>query len=167
VKKIVLIILILVAVAVAGFFVWKFSDHSGAFREALYSGKLDRVEFWLKVQPALANARHMEPLPGERDPTRGRAEDWTPLHVAADLGDADLINLLLKYHADVNARDGRGLTPLLWTAFGGKHAAAGALIAGGADVNARDKDGKTTLDLAKHSLDNDLVTLLREHGARE
>jgi ankyrin repeat protein len=157
----------LLLIAVIFFYFWHRADTRKEFRDALYSGNHDRVEALLKAHPALANARHMDYSRGERPNPVALADNWTPLHVAAYLGDADLIRLLMKYHADPNATDQRGLTPLLWTAFGGKHAAAAALLQNGANVNARGPDGRTTLDLAKLSLDTELLDLLRQYGAKE
>jgi ankyrin repeat protein len=37
---------------------------------------------------------------------------FTPLHFAASVGDRDAAELLLANHADVNATDDRGETPL-------------------------------------------------------
>jgi ankyrin repeat protein len=136
----------------------RFTDHTAEFRRALYSGNLSRVEDLLKAHPSLANAKNMD---------RGSGNGWEPLHVAANLGDPDLVKLLVRYGAKVDARDNRGLTPLLWTAFAGRHDAAAALLSNGADINARGPDGRTTLELAKLSLDNKLIELLRERGAKE
>jgi len=41
------------------------------------------------------------------------------------------------------------------------------LIAHGADVNARTSDAKTPLSLASEKEHHEMVTLLREHRARE
>jgi ankyrin repeat protein len=53
-------------------------------------------------------------------------------------GNLNCINALLAGHANVNAADNDGGTPLMAAAFG--HAACiRALIASGANINARDK----------------------------
>ena len=36
----------------------------------------------------------------------------TPLHYAAENGDAEIVKILLKYGADVNAKNEHGFTPL-------------------------------------------------------
>ncbi len=71
---------------------------------------------------------------------------------------------LVREGADVNIRDRRGETPLLYAAVVGSPDAMNFLIASGADVNAQNEFGATALiwsatDLAK-------VKLLVEHGAR-
>ena len=55
----------------------------------------------------------------------------------------------------------------IWPDALGKDEVAAVLLSNGADVNARGKDGRTTLELAKISLDNKLIALLRERGAKE
>lgn len=164
--KIILPVIVLIAVAL-GFWIWKANDHTDEFSRALYTGNVTAVEALLDKHPSLANAGHMEKMMNRRGYATVVAENWSPMHVAAFLGDPRMIKVLAQHHADPNARDKRGLTPLLWTAFGGKHEAAEALIACGADINARGLDGRTTLDLAKLSLDNDLIDLLRRQGAKE
>lgn len=43
----------------------------------------------------------------------------TPLHYAARLGYLDVADVLVRYHADVNARDSRGMTALMEACHGG------------------------------------------------
>ncbi|HEX3798605.1 MAG TPA: ankyrin repeat domain-containing protein [Verrucomicrobiae bacterium] len=150
-----IIVSIAIVAAVVAFVFLRTANHTVEFRRALYSGDISQVEKLLQAHPTLANA--------DVDPSKG----WTPLHVAANLGDPDLVKLLVHYGAKVDVRDKRGLTPLLWTAFAGRRDAAAALLSNGADINARGPDGRTTLDLAKLSLDNSLIDLLRERGAHE
>ena len=50
-----------------------------------------------------------------RDPGLAQIEDKngdTPLHYAAACSEADVVKLLLAYHADVNALDNKHWTPL-------------------------------------------------------
>ncbi|MFQ6039423.1 MAG: sigma-70 family RNA polymerase sigma factor [Candidatus Poribacteria bacterium] len=58
-----------------------------------------RLEKLFQENPDLANAR--------RGP-----DGWTPLHYAADVGNFDIVKIILKYGADVNAQDAKGRTPL-------------------------------------------------------
>jgi ankyrin repeat protein len=78
----------------------------------------------------------------------GRAKK-TPLHIAAEAGCPAAVELLLKYGADVNARDARGSTPLHAAAAAGKPESVRALLEGGADPRARDGRGRTPLDVAR------------------
>ena len=157
----VIIPMAVVLVLVGGFFLIRgLTNHTEDFRDALNSGDRDAIEQLLKAHPSLVNANDM----GDGSP---RTEGWTALHIAANRNDAQLVNLLVRYHAKVDARDKHGLTPLLWTAFNGGHDAAAALLSAGADINARGADGRSTLDLAKLSLDNNMIELLRQRGAKE
>jgi ankyrin repeat protein len=149
------IVIVLVLAAVFG--IWKLTDHTKEFRNALYSGNAERVEKLLKAHPSLVNAKNID----------GRGKGSTPLHIAAESGDVEVAKVLIDHHARLDERDNRGLTPLLWTAFGGKDEMAALLLSSGADVNARGKDGRTTLELAKISLNSKLTALLRERGAKE
>lgn len=57
----------------------------------------------------------------------------------------ELVKLLAGRGADVNQRDGDGVTPLSWAVLGDQAAMARALIALGAEVNYVDKLGMTPL----------------------
>lgn len=155
--KVILGIIGALLVVVLALVIWKLTDHTKEFRNALYSGNVEKVEKMLKQHPSLANAKNID----------GKKEGWAPLHVAAYHGDAALAKVLLDHHAKVNARDDHERTPLLLTAFGGKEEVAAVLLSNGADVNARGRDGRTTLDHAKITLNGKLVELLRERGAKD
>ena len=92
-----------------------------------------------------------------------------PLHQAAGL-DGDLavvIHLLGSAHrADVNAKDGRGYTPLHEAASWRRTTIAATLIAAGAEVNAKDNDGDTPLHGTIFGFsDGSVVSLLLAAGA--
>lgn len=157
---------VLVLLAGPVVFVLSRNNHTAEFRDAMLSGDLGRVESLLEKHPGLANATGMD-FSNHKWGRPVITDGWKPLHLAAYLGDAGMIKLLVRYHARVDVKDARGLTPLLWTAFGGKRDAAAALLDGGADINARGNDGRSTLDLARLSLDDNLIELLRERGAKE
>jgi hypothetical protein len=74
----------------------------------------------------------------------------TPLMQAAEKGDALRIKELLVGGANVNARDQRGYTALMYASMSYHDSAAVVkiLVLGGADVNARDKSGNTALSWA-------------------
>jgi ankyrin repeat protein len=76
----------------------------------------------------------------------------TPLHTASDhlasFSHRRVVELLLAWRADVNARDESGARPLHLAAARGKCDVAEALVAHGADIDARDEDGRTPLHFA-------------------
>ncbi len=92
------------------------------------------------------------------------------LHVAAQSGNIEIIRLLLKAGANINARDKQGRTPFLM--IGGDDEETGLkiiklFIAKGADVNVRDKDnyGMTLLMGACDENNLEWVKLLLKAGA--
>src|SRR5258706_1170924 len=70
-----------------------------------------------------------------------------PLHMAAAMGHADLVRLMLEHGVSVDASDKEGVTPLLSAIVGRQNGVVAMLIAKGADVNRGSKDS-TPLILA-------------------
>jgi len=91
-----------------------------------------------------------------------KRERQTPLHDAAEQGDAIRVQMALDSGHPVNAADEGGATPLHAAVLAGNDEVLRILIAEGADVNAADRDGDTPLDFAR---DRATSGLLRRHGA--
>lgn len=72
----------------------------------------------------------------------------TPLHVAAEMGNLPMAEVLLEAGADVNARDNLEYTPLHLAANTGNVPMVQTLMIAGADVNEKDTDGRTLLHVA-------------------
>jgi ankyrin repeat protein len=100
--------------------------------EALRAGNPDavrRIDFLLEhggvvdifACASLGIATHAEMLLKQNpDLARATTEDgMTALHFAARAGHFDVVEILLRYHADVNARDHRGNTALMEASHGG------------------------------------------------
>ncbi len=79
-----------------------------------------------------------------RTSTRGR----TALHIAADTGNHDVVLMLLRARAHIEAWDKEGRTPLHLAAAAGHRYAVEALVKKRANVHAQDKKGRTPLHLA-------------------
>jgi ankyrin repeat protein len=92
----------------------------------------------------------------------------TPLHRAAAFGPVEMVRDLLAAGADVNARDSRALTPLIF-AVATEYAApriVQTLLQAGADVNARDNTGETALDWAEKFGYPEVIAALTKAGAK-
>jgi ankyrin repeat protein len=107
----------------------------------------------------------------------------TPLHFAAGLGAADVVGVLLRHGARVEARDYLGQTPLHWAVDPGVGldtdfdctgyerttermlATCRSLVIAGADVDARNAIGETALHMATWAGQGSVVELLLDTGA--
>jgi len=89
----------------------------------------------------------------------------TPLHIAANHDDPDIIALCLHYGAHLNAVNQVGETPLIQAVQHNSIESVRTLLSSHAEVNLRDTQGKTALD----SVGNDAIEIrqmLRKAGAR-
>ena len=111
-----------------------------------------------------ANARSL--IEGGADVSRRTSHGTTPLSRAVGVGFKDIVELLIAKGADVNAKDNWNWTPLHSAVYGHKDIVE-LLITEGANVNARDGGGRTPLWYAKDKGNNEIVELLRKHGAKE
>ncbi|KKP07506.1 hypothetical protein THAR02_00427 [Trichoderma harzianum] len=88
-----------------------------------------------------------------KDYAKAKAKDEaTPLHIAAEHGPSEAIELLRKLGANVNALDDFGQTPLLISIYKKKWDIAELLIKSGANVDADKREGYAPL-LAKVDVD--------------
>jgi uncharacterized protein len=124
------------------------SIHSAASK-----GDLAKVKELLKQDPAsIASTDNM-----------GR----TPLHVAAEHAQKDVVAYLLENGADVNAKDRNGGFTPLDLALSSFHAKdiVPLLLDKGADVNTASKQGLTPLDEVAMRGQKELVEMLLKHNA--
>ncbi|XP_063705994.1 ankyrin repeat and KH domain-containing protein mask-like isoform X2 [Culicoides brevitarsis] len=96
---------------------------------------------------------------------RGQKNDCTPLMEAASAGHIDIIELLLKHGADVNAQSSTGNTPLMYACAGGHVDAVKLLLAAGANVEDHNENGHTPLMEAASAGHVSVAKILLEHGA--
>jgi len=95
----------------------------------------------------------------------------TPLHVSAGLAAYKVVKLLLEYHADPNAINQRGDTPLHLAAGHQMHpdevdATIEYLLAADADPLIRNRDNQTPLDIARNR-DNRRAAALLDNAMRK
>ncbi len=124
---------------------------------AIAKGEIEKVKKILSEHPELAN------VPFVKNP------NWRPLQWAAINRHVDIVEYLLEQGVDVDARNNDGETALsiVTTDLDANIDIAEVLIRYGANVNTRDNDGLTPLKNALQIGNEEIVNLLREHGARE
>ena len=90
----------------------------------------------------------------------------TPLIIASEIGDLDIVEILVKNGADVNKADYYGTTSLMEASAKGRLDIVQFLVEHGADVNKTDNDGETALMIASMRNHLNVVKyLVKEHGA--
>lgn len=89
----------------------------------------------------------------------------SPLVLAVDLGDVELVRILLDAGAQPNVKDGFGRTPLGLAALGGHHRIAVILLGRGARPDAREDNGATPLHHASSLGFDAIVGALMDAGA--
>ena len=91
---------------------------------------------------------------------------WTPLMYAAYVGHDNIVNLLLEFSVDVNARTTRnGATSLMLAASCGNKSVVNFLLQNNAKIDAQDMRGWTGLFYATFQGHLEVVKLLLEAGA--
>jgi ankyrin repeat protein len=106
--------------------------------DAVRNGDLARLTAILGEDVGLANSI---------SPTDARGTH--PLHVAAEFGQAEAAQLLLRYGADPSLLDAENdAIPLGWAAFFGRPAVVAVLLEAGSDPSQRNKHGLTPLACA-------------------
>lgn len=148
-----------------------------AVRMARYRMRDDLVEILLAAGPELdlfdaAVLGRVERVAAilDRDPGAVRADSGdggTALHLAAFLGGAAMVRLLLQRGSDplAVAPGFNGVQPIHSAVAGRDGGAVRALLEHGCDVNARQKGGYTPLQGAAHAGMDAVVDLLLAHGA--
>jgi ankyrin repeat protein len=91
----------------------------------------------------------------------------TPLHLAAEHCQTNVIVLLLDHGAKINATESDKATPLHLAAQEGCVDGVKILLDRHADVNARDDQKRTPLDRAKQWQHDDIAALLAQHGGQQ
>lgn len=92
----------------------------------------------------------------------------TPLHIAAQHAESvDLVQMLVRHGANINARDDKGNAPIHWAARKGRVHCAYSLIKCGANASAQNHQGWNALHAAAHegARSRSVVTLLSKMDA--
>ena len=97
---------------------------------------------------------------GEMDSTFPDTQSRTVLHVASTSASPEIVDLLVKYKADINAYDADGFTPLHLAAMYGNIQVVKKLVETNADVNLK-VDGKDAADLARMNKETEIEEYLK------
>lgn len=89
----------------------------------------------------------------------------TPLHLACESGQIEIVGLLLAAGADLKARTAAGRTPLHLAAAQGRNELVAKLVAAGAFLEAEDEAKNTPLHMAVHFRHSQTAELLIRLGA--
>ena len=88
---------------------------------------------------------------------------WTPLHYAASSGHVEVIKLLLKHSAYIDAESPNKTTPLMMAAMYGNPQSVELLLEEGADASLKNDKGMTALDFADVANKQAAAKLLVRH----
>lgn len=87
-----------------------------------------------------------------------------PIHSACAISHFDITELLIRFGADVNAKQMQGVTPLHSAAHNGQTKLSKLLIDNGADINAVMDNGQTPLFMANETNFQETAELIIKHG---
>ena len=93
------------------------------------------------------------------------AERESGLHLASENGHVDIVNMLIRNRADVNAATTKKWTAIHFASFKGHSDVVEVLIQNGADVNTANKTKWTPLHFATENKNTEIVTILLQNGA--
>jgi ankyrin repeat protein len=88
------------------------------------------------------------------------------LNVAISKGDLAKVQQLVEIGVDVNKKDGRGTTPLMYAIIFNQPQIAAYLIRNGADCNAKDVKGNSISDYAEKSKSEEIIKLVNDARKR-
>jgi ankyrin len=91
--------------------------------------------------------------------------EQTALHLAASVGDTDIVERLLAGHANIEARDSWGQTPLMVASAAGQMEAVMSLLEHGASITTANNNGATALHVAAEQGHIEIIGLLIDRGA--
>jgi uncharacterized protein len=174
----------MIQIALAVFVLFTGSAFAGPLHDAAREGNLEKVRALIDegaeideqsnrgetplILATLAGRKEVVELLIEKgaDIDGRNAGGFTPLHAAAYAGDAAITELLIAKGANINdAQNKAGVTPLFPAIEEDHKEVAELLIAEGADLGLKERHGFTALTRSLFKGNEDMVILLRAHGA--
>ena len=101
------------------------------------------------------------------DPNEANRYGVTPLYLACQNGNAEIVAALLQHGADPNLAQNGGETPLMTAARTGLPEAVLLLLEAGAKVDAAERNGQTAIMWASARGNREAVVILLKHGAEK
>ena len=125
-------------------------------------GSLDVTDFGLVLTSGWGKdpPEEVEKNITEMSDTFPDTQSRTVLHVASKSARLEIVDLLVKYKADINASDMDGFTPLHLAAMYGNIQVVKKLVESNADVNLK-VDGKDAADLARMNKETEIEEYLK------
>jgi ankyrin repeat protein len=87
------------------------------------------------------------------------------LFKAAKTNDIQTLKILLGQGVNINIKDKKGMTPLMWAAYYCHFNIVELLLDNGANVNIKNNFGETAFYIVDHELYPEIGELLIEHGS--
>ncbi len=91
---------------------------------------------------------------------------WTAMHYAATGGNAEIVRLLAKRRAELDARTPHMTTALMLAAREGKEETVIALLEAGANAGLKNGEGHTAAEMAAKADKPNIVAILADHQAK-
>ncbi|MBP7190433.1 MAG: ankyrin repeat domain-containing protein [Rickettsiaceae bacterium] len=115
------------------------------------SGSVDQCTLWLRKGADVNAVNYFD-------------DNQTALHYAVENGNVALCKLLLEHKADVNAADNEGTTPFMQSIKRGWAKIVDMIWGTGkVDIKKTDKNGKSALDYAIESKDDNIKNIFKKH----
>ena len=137
---------------------------TGLFHKRVKSGSLDVADFGT----VLASGWGTDPPDSKREQilkahseSTVEIKDKTALHIACEIGDVAVVELLAEHGAVINAPDADGFTPLQLAAIRGNMKVVKRLVELKADVNLTTTDGKDAVDYAEMNEEVEIEEFLK------
>ncbi|NXW36735.1 ANK2 protein, partial [Phaetusa simplex] len=139
------------------------SDSNASFLRAARAGNLDKVVEYLKSGIDINTCNQVRYLKGRSLPER---KGNTALHIASLAGQAEVVKVLVKEGANINAQSQNGFTPLYMAAQENHIEVVKYLLENGANQSTATEDGFTPLAVALQQGHNQAVAILLENDTK-